>query len=325
MGIYTLDMQAALNTVETYSEMCPVDQKQYLTALTSFINKAAALLKREADHVQSHGSQHLATHADKFFSPFLAKLDSAKVMATAAARTEGQDNSKIIQHICAVFRNADSHIIGRLKSDLDASDLNTLEGMLHNHKVTESEVNEARIPMPAKPKYSLLKVANEVSTAYSAGVPGVEATQDEMADLKILPVVKKAIKDRLDALNVELQKEITMSGKTDYAVKVPFDEFPSPNRIRRGLDGAIGLMEWLSQALSGDKISYHDLRLVVIHLNTFGNVMSQHIPPEVIKFLYTAGKWKQWEISSDEKFGKRLEGSDEVTGFRNEKPMGLKI
>ena len=317
-------MQAALNTVETYSEMCPVDQKQYLTALTSFINKATALLKREADHVQSHGSKHLAAHADKFFSPFLAKLDSARVMAAAAARTEGQDNSKIIQHICAVFRNADSHIIARLKSDLDASDLNTLEGMLHS-KVTESEITEAKIAMPSKPKYSLLKVANEVTTAYSSGVPGVEETQDEMADLKIVPAVKKAIKDRLDELNAQLQKEITMSGKTDYAVKVPYDDFPSPNRIRRGLDGAIGLMEWLSQALSGDKISYHDLRLVVIHLNTFGNVISQHIPPEVIKFLYTAGKWKQWEISSDEKFGKRIEGSDEVTGFRNETPMGVKI
>lgn len=197
--------------------------------------------------------------------------------------------------------------------DEAATVLESSEHFAFHHEGTEYVVGKVS---PATQGYGLLRQVNE-EAGFVYEVENAPTPHEVKDEVKVPDSVRAAINDKLEELTTCLDHQKLYSDKQDYAVDVPGDEFPSPRRLRRSVDAAIGTLEWLKKTLDVENVEFAALRDIVIRLTTYGNAISQYFPAEVINFLYTTGQWRKFQRDEHAKTGVALPNSDDVTGFPN--------
>lgn len=263
------------------------------TQLIALLRKVVAILTAERDRVSQDAA--LADHANRFFTPFIDRMEGTLIMAVSAQRVDSGLN-KVIQQVQHAFQSADSHLISKISRQLDGAEASTLDSILGT-QVAES-VAPTTTAVPTKPTFSLLRRISSLNENTEIPEGTVPAPHIVSQDIKIPDAVKTDLKTGLE----EAKKLADIEAKRDNVWELQ--------------QMVIGLHEYLIDQLSGDTITYSDLKQVVIQFNKYGTEVRSRIAPVLIKFLYTAGTWKKWELSSDAKYGKKLEGADEVTGLR---------
>lgn len=290
--------------------------RTFFYTIDAALKSAREILEREIA-ASVNKSDAVRQHTTAFFEPVIQRFDQARVLLKSMEHTD-TDRDTVVQRLSHVLTDMDDHVIKRLRTQLDSQQYQALS-MLRGRGVETIDPIQSKLPENAqmKTQFTLLQQINTVIESAKSEITttGEDTEQYNLIDPVTIPAsVKKALTDKRKELQDILDNQIKL-GKTDWTFALPATQEgePKPARIRVGLDGAIGMLEWIESVFDGDEVEYHDLREVVIKLSSYGNVIRQHLPSEVVRFLYTAGEWKKWREARYQ--GELLDGADPVTGF----------